>query len=53
MDRGAWWATVQGVAEELDTTERRSTARHLADSLCGSPEAILTLLTGYTPVQKS
>ena len=20
MDRGAWWATVHGVAEELDTT---------------------------------
>ena len=20
MDRGAWWATVQGVAKELDTT---------------------------------
>ena len=22
MDRGAWWATVQGVAKELDMTER-------------------------------
>ena len=22
MDRGAWWATVHGVAKELDTTER-------------------------------
>ena len=22
MDRGAWWATVHGIAEELDTTER-------------------------------
>ena len=22
MDRGAWWATVHMVAEELDTTER-------------------------------
>ena len=21
MDRGAWWATVQGVAKELDMTE--------------------------------
>ena len=24
MDRGAWWATVHGVAKELDTTERLS-----------------------------
>ena len=22
MDRGAWWATVQGVAEELHTTQQ-------------------------------
>ena len=22
MDRGGWWATVRGVAKELDTTER-------------------------------
>ena len=22
MDRGAWWATVQGVAKELDVTEK-------------------------------
>ena len=22
MDRGAWWATVQGVAKELDMTEK-------------------------------
>ena len=22
MDRGAWWATVHGVAKELNTTER-------------------------------
>ena len=22
MDRGAWWATVHGVAKESDTTER-------------------------------
>ena len=24
MDRGAWWATVHGVAKELDTTEQLS-----------------------------
>ena len=22
MDRGAWWATIHGVAKELDTNER-------------------------------
>ena len=22
MDRGAWWATIHGVAEEMDTTEQ-------------------------------
>ena len=25
LDRGAWWATVQGVAEELDTSEQQTT----------------------------
>ena len=25
MDRGAWWATVHGVAKELDMTERLNT----------------------------
>ena len=25
MDRGAWWATVRGVAQESDTTEQLST----------------------------
>ena len=28
MDRGAWWATVQGGLKETDTTERLSTAQH-------------------------
>ena len=27
MDRGAWWATVQGVAKSRDTTERLSTVQ--------------------------
>ena len=26
MDRGAWWATVHGVAKKLDTTDQVSTA---------------------------
>ena len=24
MDRGAWWATVQGVSKELDKTEQQN-----------------------------
>ena len=29
MDRGSWWATVQGVAKESDTTERLTTKNNL------------------------
>ena len=30
MDRGAWWATVQGVAKELDSTKQvQSTDYHI------------------------
>ena len=29
MERGAWWATVHGFAEELDLTERLSTRVYL------------------------
>ena len=29
MDRGAWWATVQGVAKELDMTEQLNNNRML------------------------
>ena len=28
MDRGVWWATVHGVAKELNMTERLSTQHH-------------------------
>ena len=28
IDRGAWWATVHGVAKESGTTERLSTNAH-------------------------
>ena len=29
MDRGTWWATVPGVAKELDTTERLTNNNNL------------------------
>ena len=29
MDRGAWWATVHGVAKELDMTEQLNNNRML------------------------
>ena len=29
MDRGAWWATVHGVAKELDTAERLTNNNNL------------------------
>ena len=31
MDRGAWWATVHGVTEESDMTERLNSNDHLLD----------------------
>ena len=44
MDRGAWWATVRGVAKELDTTYDWSTVNGLLSSvpyLLDVPVAIL------------
>ena len=43
MDRGAWWATVHGVGEESDMTERLSTQAML---LCAFylPSALLCAL---------
>ena len=35
MDRGTWWATVHGVAKELDTTEQLSVhANYLSQENC-------------------
>ena len=28
MDRGAWWATIHGVAAEFDTTERLNSSNN-------------------------
>ena len=36
MDRGAWWATVYGVTEELDTTEQLNTGS-LGGGVSGFP----------------
>ena len=33
MDRGAWWATVNGVAGESDMTEKRTTTQDATDHL--------------------
>ena len=33
MDRGAWWATVHGVAKDLDITERLK--QQTSDEGCG------------------
>ena len=29
MDRGGWWATIHGVAKELDTTKHSTAHQHL------------------------
>ena len=43
MDRGAWWATVHGVAKKSDTTERLSTAAAAAAAAAKSLQSCLTL----------
>ena len=34
MDRGAWWATVHGVAEESDVTNSNNMNEGISDSNC-------------------
>ena len=38
MDRGAWWATVHGVAKESNMTERLNTTSSLSAELIMSTE---------------
>ena len=33
MDRGAWWATVHGVAKELDTTLATKPPPHVSNTI--------------------
>ena len=42
MDRGACQATVHSIAQELDTTERLSTAQHILQFRVLTPASILT-----------
>ena len=40
MDRGAWWATVHGVAESWTQLKRLSNAPHLLQKTSRYPETI-------------
>ena len=43
MDRGAWWATVQRVAKELDVTLRLNDTMHIRTSPLHHDESMMSL----------
>ena len=43
MDRGAWWATVQRVAKELDVTLRLNNTMHIRTSPLHHDESMMSL----------
>ena len=49
-DRGAWWATVHGVTEELDTTELLSTHAQTSLTLYQGPAVGLMTTVIWTQV---
>ena len=46
--RGAWWATVHGVAKELDTTEQKQTHTGLSQALVAAAAAAKSLQSCLT-----
>ena len=53
MNRGAWWATVHGVAKKSDMIEQLSNICILrADSCCCTEETNITLESNYPPIKK-
>ena len=64
MDRGAWWATVQGVTKELDMTKHTHTHTHTHTQVCsladpakpshhGSSHMVLVMLPVLSSYSKS
>ena len=47
MDRGAWWATVHGVAKESDVTERLKQSVHNQECYLSSLDWFLQLENRY------
>ena len=52
MDRGAWWATVHGVAKSQDTIERLSHT-HTYIHMCMHGKSLQSCLTLYDPMDYS
>ena len=50
MDRGAWGNYSSCGCKELDTSERLSTAQHIADSHCCTAGTNTTFYSNYTPL---